>query len=59
MEGVAAERCFAPWPDAEEVLREKRIELFSLESKAAVKSFDIIGFSLTNELCYTNVLEHA
>ncbi|MBA7669173.1 hypothetical protein ES703_77301 [subsurface metagenome] len=56
IEGVAAERVFAPWVDAEKVLREKQISLFSLESKAALKSFDIVGFSLTNELCYTNVL---
>ncbi|MHC4259573.1 MAG: B12-binding domain-containing radical SAM protein, partial [Planctomycetota bacterium] len=56
MEGVAAERVFAPWIDAEEILRQKGIELFSLESKASLKSFDIVGFSLTNELCYTNVL---
>jgi len=56
MEGVAAERVFTPWTDAEKVLREKEIQLFSLESKAALKSFDIVGFSLTNELCYTNVL---
>jgi radical SAM family uncharacterized protein len=56
MEGVAAERCFAPWVDAENILREKKISLFSLESKVALKSFDVIGFSLTNELCYTNVL---
>jgi radical SAM family uncharacterized protein len=53
---VAAERVFAPWLDAEKVLREKKIPLFSLESKASLKSFDIVGFSLTNELCYTNVL---
>jgi len=56
MENVAAERVFAPWTDAEEVLRRQRIPLFSLESKAAVASFDVIGFGLTNELCYTNVL---
>jgi len=56
IEGIAAERVFAPWIDAEEVLREKEIPLFSLESKAGLKSFDIVGFSLTNELCYTNVL---
>ncbi|HUT31068.1 MAG TPA: TIGR03960 family B12-binding radical SAM protein [Sedimentisphaerales bacterium] len=56
IEGAAAERVFAPWTDAEELLRKKNIPLFSLESKAALKSFDIIGFSLTNELCYTNVL---
>ena len=56
IDGVAAERVFAPWIDAEKVLREKKIPLFSLESKAPLKSFDIIGFSLTNELCYSNVL---
>jgi radical SAM family uncharacterized protein len=53
---VAAERVFAPWLDAEKVLRDKMIPLYSLESKASLKSFDIVGFSLTNELCYTNVL---
>jgi len=56
IEGVAAERVFAPWVDAEKLLREKEIPLFSLESRASLKSFDIIGFSLTTELCYTNVL---
>ncbi len=56
MDGVAAERVFAPWTDAEQVLRDKHLPLFSLESKAALGSFDVIGFSLTNELCYTNVL---
>ena len=56
IEGVVAERVFAPWIDAEKILRDKEIPLFSLESKASLKSFDIIGFSLTNELCYTNVL---
>jgi radical SAM family uncharacterized protein len=56
IEGVAAERVFAPWIDAEEILRSKKILLFSLESFASLKSFDCIGFSLTNELCYTNVL---
>jgi radical SAM superfamily enzyme YgiQ (UPF0313 family) len=56
MEGVAAERVFSPWGDAEKVMRGKKIPLFSLESKAALSSFDIVGFSLTNELCYTNVL---
>ena len=44
MEDVAAERVFAPWGDAEEVMREKKIPLFSLESKAALSSFDVVGF---------------
>ncbi|MBN2136725.1 MAG: TIGR03960 family B12-binding radical SAM protein [Sedimentisphaerales bacterium] len=56
LEGVAAERVFAPWIDAEKVMREKKLPLFSLESKASLASFDVVGFSLTNELCYTNVL---
>ncbi|MHC4124624.1 MAG: TIGR03960 family B12-binding radical SAM protein [Planctomycetota bacterium] len=56
MDNVAAERVFSPWLDAEEILRQKKISLFTLESKAALKDFDVIGFSLTNELCYTNVL---
>lgn len=56
MEGVWAERIFAPWLDAEEVMREEGIPLFSLESRTAAGGFDILGFSLTNELCYTNLL---
>jgi radical SAM family uncharacterized protein len=55
-EHVVAERVFAPWIDAEQIMRTRQIPLFSLESKASLKSFDIIGFALTNELCYTNVL---
>jgi radical SAM family uncharacterized protein len=56
MANVAAERVFAPWTDAEQILRRERIPLFSLESKAALRRFDVVGFSLSNELCYTNVL---
>ncbi|HSV26800.1 MAG TPA: TIGR03960 family B12-binding radical SAM protein, partial [Sedimentisphaerales bacterium] len=56
MDGVAAERVFAPWLDAEQVMRKNGIPLFSLESKAAVADFDVLGFSLTTELCCTNVL---
>lgn len=56
IDGVAAERVFSPWTDAEEVLRRNHIPLFSLESKASLRSFDVIAFSLTNELCYTNIL---
>ncbi|HOK66668.1 MAG TPA: TIGR03960 family B12-binding radical SAM protein [Anaerohalosphaeraceae bacterium] len=51
-----AERIFAPWLDAEERMRNEHIPLFSLESRLTADSFDIIGFSLTNELCYTNLL---
>ncbi|MBN1161699.1 MAG: TIGR03960 family B12-binding radical SAM protein [Dehalococcoidales bacterium] len=53
---VLAERVYAPWVDMESELRQRKIPLFSLESKRPLKDFDIIGFSLGYELCYTNVL---
>lgn len=56
MGSVAAERVFAPWSDAEQILRQTGIPLFSLESRQPLGDFDIIGFSLSNELCYSNVL---
>ncbi|MHC4783072.1 MAG: TIGR03960 family B12-binding radical SAM protein [Planctomycetota bacterium] len=56
LEGVAGERVFAPWFDAEQVMRDKNIPLFTMESHSRVEDFDLIGFSLTNELCYTNLL---
>ena len=53
---VACERAFAPWVDMEKILREKRIPLSSLESSTPLRQFDILGFSLQYELCFTNVL---
>jgi radical SAM family uncharacterized protein/radical SAM-linked protein len=55
-ESVACERVFAPWVDMEKVLREKGIPLSSLESSTPLHQFDILGFSLQYELCFTNVL---
>ncbi|NLN38046.1 MAG: hypothetical protein GX155_00445, partial [Smithella sp.] len=43
---VAAERCFAPWPDREDQLRKYRLSLTSLESHRPLAGFDVIGFSL-------------
>lgn len=53
---IVAERAYAPWPDMEEKMKENGIPLFSLESMVPVKDFDIIGFSVQNELTYTNLL---
>jgi radical SAM family uncharacterized protein/radical SAM-linked protein len=53
---VACERVFAPWVDMEKVLREKGVPLSSLESSTPLNQFDILGFSLQYELCFTNVL---
>lgn len=51
-----SERVFAPWKDFEAVLRTNGMELFSLESRKPIREFDIIGFSIPHELCYTNIL---
>ena len=34
--GTAAERCFAPWPDRERQLRERRLPLTSLETQSPI-----------------------
>jgi len=53
---ISCERAFAPWVDMEKLLREKQVDLCSLESSTPLRDFDIIGFSLQYELSFTNVL---
>lgn len=53
---ASAERVFSPWLDMEKEIKAKGIPLFSLETKRPLKDFDIIGFSLQYEMCYTTVL---
>jgi radical SAM family uncharacterized protein/radical SAM-linked protein len=55
-ESVACERVFLPWPDMDAMLRERALPLFSLESRAPVRDFDVLGVTLQFELCYTSVL---
>ncbi len=50
------ERVFAPWRDMEEHLRATGSPLVSLESGRPARDFDVLGFSLSYELTYTNVL---
>jgi radical SAM family uncharacterized protein len=54
--GLLCERVFLPDTDMREILKKSKIPLFSLESKTALREFDFIGFSLSYELDYTNVL---
>ena len=56
MPDVLAERVYAPWKDMEGVMRSAGMPLYALESRRPLKDFDIVGFSLGYELCYTNVL---
>lgn len=50
------ERAYAPDVDLEQILRQEKVELFSLESKTPLKDFDIVGFSLQCELVGTNIV---
>jgi len=52
-----AERCFAPDVDLQTQLRSARIPLWSLETRRALREFDVIGVSLGYELTYTNLLD--
>ena len=53
---IWCERVFAPWVDMEEQMLEHDIPLCALESGDPLSEFDIIGFTLQYEMCYTNVL---
>ena len=56
-EDVYCERVFSPWPDLHQILKERHIPLFALESQEAVSKFDFIGMTLQYEMCYTNILQ--
>ena len=51
-----AERVFSPWTDLEELLREHGEPLRSIETRHALHEFDLLGISLSYEVCFTNVL---
>ncbi|MFO7896180.1 MAG: TIGR03960 family B12-binding radical SAM protein, partial [Candidatus Cloacimonadales bacterium] len=53
---ATADRVYAPWPDFGKLLQENTLPLFALESEAALKDFDVLGFTLQSELTYTNIL---
>jgi len=55
-QGWAVERAFAPMPDFEELLRKKELPLYGLESFTPLNEFDVLGFTLQYEMCFTNVL---
>jgi len=51
-----AERVMAPCLEAGKILLEQKQELATLESKTPLKNLHLLGFSITHELCYTNIL---
>ncbi len=54
--GWACERVFTPLLDFEAALRQHELPLYSLETFTPLNRFDVVGFSLQYEICYTNVL---
>ncbi|MEA3332163.1 MAG: TIGR03960 family B12-binding radical SAM protein [Pseudomonadota bacterium] len=50
------ERVFTPAADFSANLKAQKKPLFSLESSTPLKEFDLLGFSLSYEMAYTNVL---
>ena len=56
-EDVWCERVYSPWTDLDQIMRERKIPLFALESQDPVKEFDFLGITLQYEMCYTNILQ--
>lgn len=56
-EDTYCERVYSPWPDLDQIMREKNIPLFALESQQPIKEFDFVGITLQYEMCYTNILQ--
>jgi radical SAM family uncharacterized protein len=54
--GVCAERVYAPWADAEAVMRERKIPLFTWDSRQPAGEADIFAVSLQYEMGFTNLL---
>ena len=53
---AVAERSYAPWVDLEAELRAAGLPLFSVDTHRPARDFDLIGFNLSAELTYTNLL---
>lgn len=54
---IWCERAYTPWPDMQEKMRTYGLPMTAHESKDPLAAFDIVGFTLQYELCYTNVLQ--
>ena len=57
IEGVWCERCFAPWGDMEQEMRQANIPLYALESFDPIRDFDIIAFSVGYEMAFPAMVD--
>jgi radical SAM family uncharacterized protein len=55
-EDCVCERVYAPWPDMDRALRASNTPLFTLETRTPLCDYDLVGFALSFELSYTNLL---
>ena len=51
------ERVFEPAPDMARLMRSEKLPLFTLETKTAVHSMDVLGFTLQYEMSFTNIAD--
>ena len=51
-----AERSYAVWPDLEALMRAHGVPQFTVDGHRPLGAFDLVGFSFSTELGYTNML---
>lgn len=55
-ENIWAQRVYAPSKEVGDILKEHKVPLATLEGDEPLLEMDIIGFSISHELCYTTIL---
>ncbi|MBO5050809.1 MAG: TIGR03960 family B12-binding radical SAM protein [Clostridia bacterium] len=53
---IWCERAYTPWPDMQEKMKTYGLPMTAHESGDPLSAFDVVGFTLQYELCYSNVL---
>lgn len=54
---ILVERTYTVWPDLAAMMRASAVPQFTLDAHRPVRAFDVLGFSFSTELGYTNMLE--
>jgi radical SAM family uncharacterized protein len=57
MEIVWCERVYSRWVDLDRILRDQHIPLFALESQDPIRDLEVLGITIQDEMCYTNILQ--
>lgn len=55
-EDTYVERVFSPWPDMEDAMKAHGVPLFSLETHSTLDEFDVVGFNVSYEMCFSNIV---